>query len=71
MKSKRLSLNTWIDQTGQTAVAKLLGISPMTVHYWRRGLTSPKVTQMRRIVKLTKGAVGYAEIIDGEKAGRR
>ncbi len=64
---KRLTLDAWIDQLGQTAVARLLGISPMTVNHWRHKKTHPKVTVMRKIKKVTRGRVGYEQIIDGDR----
>lgn len=65
---KSLSLKAWIKKIGRIEVARLLGVTPMTVTHWRQGTAWPKVKQMQKIKKLTKGVVDYDGIIDG---GRR
>lgn len=62
---QKMSLQDWIDKTGASQVAKLLKINRTTVYYWRAGHTYPRVDQMRQIKKVTKGVVGYEQIIDG------
>jgi hypothetical protein len=64
-KSKAISLSEWINEKGVETVAGLLGVDPSTVRHWRRGHCYPRVDQMREIKRLSKGLVGYDEIIDG------
>lgn len=66
-KRKHQSLSSWIDQKGLAEIAKLLKVTKSTVHYWKTGQSFPKVTQMRAIRVLTRGRVGYAQIIDGKE----
>lgn len=58
------SLKDWINDNGVEHVAKLLKVEQATVRHWRRGANFPRVDQMRVIKKITKGRVGYEEIID-------
>lgn len=60
-----MTLPDWIDHQGVPTVARLLGVNPNTVRYWKWGVNLPRPEQMRAIKKLTKGVVGYEEIIDG------
>lgn len=62
---KHMSLKAWIDQAGRAHVARLLDVDKMTVRCWHKGRGYPKVTHMRKIKRLTKGMVGYSQIIDG------
>ncbi len=64
---KHITLKQWIDLMGAAYVADLLGINTSSVNQWRRGHCLPKVAQMRVIKKLTRGACGYEQIIDGIK----
>lgn len=61
---KKLTFHTWIQDEGIDSVAKLLGVTPGTVSHWRRGHCYPRVEQMRMIKEVTKGKIGYDDIID-------
>jgi DNA-binding transcriptional regulator YdaS (Cro superfamily) len=65
-----MTLKKWIEKNGAPEIARLLGVLPATVNYWRRGESYPRVEQMREIKKITRGAVGYEQIIDGHRLGR-
>ena len=54
----------WIDLKGPAEIAKLLGVNIFTVHHWRANRADPRVKQMRRIKKLTRGVIGYDQMID-------
>lgn len=60
----RPSFTEWIDSVGIEVLAAHLKVHPMTVRYWRAGRCDPKVDHMRRIKKLSRGLVGYEQIID-------
>lgn len=60
----------WIDTVGVYKVARLLEVDPATVRYWRRRQTFPRVDQMRKIKRVTKGVIGYSQIIDGTTTDR-
>lgn len=62
--TRRLAFKRWIEKTGSTEVAKLLGIRRETVHHWRAGHCYPRVEQMKAIKRLTKGLIGYDEMIE-------
>lgn len=65
-KEKQLDrFDAWIENSGgQTAVAKLLGLTLSAVNRWvmRNRVPSPKVAA--RIVELSKGKVSYADIFE-------
>lgn len=54
----------WIDKQTPIKVARKLGIDVSTVRYWRRGKTFPRVPEMQRIKRWTKGQISYSNIID-------
>ena len=62
---ENMSLKDWIKSKGVRHVADLLNVNPNTVRYWAWGMTYPKTEQMREIKRITKGVVGYEQIIDG------
>lgn len=62
---KNLSFRAWLKKTGRKEVSRLLGVTPMTVTYWRQGKVCPRPEQMKKIVTLTKGAVSYDSILRG------
>lgn len=64
-KFKHVLFTDWIDKKTPVYVAKVLGVNVSTVSHWRNGHCYPRVEQMRTIKKLTRGAVGYEQIIDG------
>lgn len=64
-RTHHISLADWIEQNGAEYVAQTLGVSHATVCHWRRGFVYPTVPKMRLIKEVTKGRVGYDQIIDG------
>jgi hypothetical protein len=64
-KPKKMSLVDWIVATGPDKVAKRLGLHENTVLCWRRRHGLPTTKVMRKIKKITRGAIGYDQIIDG------
>lgn len=68
-KSSRKQLlspfKAWIDEKGTEEISLKLGVDPSTVRHWRLGNCYPRVEQMRIIKKITKGEIGYEQIIDG------
>lgn len=61
---KKQSFEDWIDEVGPDELAKQLKVNPKTVSNWLFGYTDPRVDQMRRIKKMTKGRIGYDQMID-------
>lgn len=56
--------NDWVAQEGIEKVAARLNVKRTTVVNWQSGICDPRVCQMRVIKRITKGAVGYDNIID-------
>lgn len=61
---KTLSLADWIRQVGEKEIARLFKISESAVGHWKRGLYLPNTECLVKIVKLSKGAVTYQEMIE-------
>jgi DNA-binding XRE family transcriptional regulator len=61
---KHKSFDDWIDETGNDEIAEILGVSRTTVIAWRNGVSDPRVDLMRKIKKITRGKIGYVQIID-------
>lgn len=59
-----MTFEEWIDQVTIRGVAHKLNLHEMTVTNWRSGRNDPKVDHMRRIKRLTKGVIGYDQMID-------
>lgn len=53
----------WIEETGETQIAADLGVTQMAVAHWRRGISKPDSTRLKRIIELSDGALTYADII--------
>lgn len=45
-------------------VAKLVGVNPMTVRYWRDFKSSPNAITMIKIKKVSRGRVQYQDMIE-------
>lgn len=60
----KITFDEWVEEVGVEAIASQLGVSLATVRHWKYGIADPRVDQMRRIKKLTKGLIGYDQIID-------
>lgn len=63
MVTKPLTLKLWINNTTVKKVAKLCGTGESTVRHWRRGYCLPRYEQMATIVKASRGALTYDEMI--------
>lgn len=66
-KRKRLdsSFKDWITFYGPSKIGEILGIKHSTVLFWIQKKTLPRPHQMKRIKEITKGRIGYTEIIEG------
>lgn len=65
MAKKKLSLKEWIDKEGASSLATKLGVNTSTIGHWRTGHSLPSDKQKRLIKRITRGRVGYEQIIDG------
>lgn len=63
-KKPRITFEQWIDDLGIEEVAGLLKVHICTVYHWRAGRADPRVHHMRYIKKITKGKIGYEQMID-------
>lgn len=59
-----MTLSDWITSMSANKVSALLEVELNTIYYWRDLKTLPKPEMMRKIVKVTHGLVGYADIIE-------
>lgn len=58
-------LSTWIDRNGGSGkTGKILGVDRTLVYSWKKGICMPRPAAMKTIVKVSRGKVSYAEIID-------
>lgn len=64
MENKHLTLRRWIDKTGAAHVSKLLGIMVPSVYQWRSYHCLPNAYIMKKIIKVSNGAVSYESIIE-------
>lgn len=67
MAKKQLdtTFEEWIKTLGFTKISKILEVNEETIKHWLAGRALPKARHMKRIKEVTKGKVGYAEIIEG------
>lgn len=63
--AEQINFIDWLNLKGVQAVSKMLDVNASTVRHWRLGNTYPRVEQMKKIKKLTKGQIDYVHIIDG------
>lgn len=70
MAAKGITFEEWIDRKGPKALAKKLGVTHHTVLHWRSGRCDPRVHVMRKIKRLTRGEIGYDQMIDRSPATR-
>ena len=61
---------SWVNEFGAVKLARALDIDGSTISHWRNG-KCPKVEHIRRITKLSKGKLTYADIIDSQTGGKR
>ena len=59
-----MTLKDFIDQVGQNEIAKELDVTQQAVSMWRNRGRIPMVKKIYHIVKMSKGLVSYAEVIE-------
>jgi hypothetical protein len=64
-KTVDTSFEDWIKTTKISKIKEMLKVCDSTISHWLSGHTLPRTHQMRKIKKLTKGKVGYDQIIEG------
>lgn len=64
MNSQQGHFDEWLDIVDRHWLAKYLGVTLATIRFWRSRHCFPRVNQMRRIKKITKGYVDYSDMID-------
>lgn len=69
MKTRVRDFYDWIDENGAPSLSKQLKVDRATVRCWRRLESYPSVKLMRKIKKLSRGVIGYEQIIDGKPTG--
>lgn len=57
--------DAWIAKTTTVKIGQALNVDPATVRHWRQGRVLPCPRLMREIVKLSKGKISYAIMIEG------
>lgn len=63
-KTKRITFEEWIEREGVRPLARRLGVDRFTVLNWKAKRCDPRVAVMRKIKRLTKGEIGYEQMID-------
>lgn len=61
---RKITFEKWIDLYGINTLASRLGVTVQTVYYWKLGHCDPRACYMRRIRKLSRGAITYEQMID-------
>lgn len=61
---KQTTLRTWLEETGMDEGARLFKVDISTVRNWRAGRAVPRPPELAKIVKLSRGAVSYEEVIE-------
>lgn len=64
-KSLDTSFENWIKTGGYHKIGKTLRVHEMTVRQWHDGKSLPTARLMKKIKKVTRGRIGYKEIIEG------
>lgn len=59
-----MKLSIWIKEVGQSNLAKKLSINEATISHWQKYKTLPRPKVMKKIVRLSCGAVTYKEMIE-------
>jgi len=59
------SFEEWLCKRGPIGVGRLLKISPSTVSAWLNSYALPSASKMKLIKRVTKGKIGYDQIIEG------
>jgi hypothetical protein len=61
---KAISFEEWIDRQGIQWVMKKLNVTRFTVMGWKAHRNDPRVDTMRTIKRMTRGEIGYEQMID-------
>lgn len=61
---RKISFKNWIRQYGRRALARDLGVTSVAVGHWELGHREVRHKYMRKIRKLSEGAVTYEAMID-------
>jgi len=59
-----MNFNKWILETKPRILAKHLQIDPSAVSAWQTKRTCPRPKHMTKILKLSRGKITYADIIN-------
>lgn len=70
-RKKCLLFEDWINEYGPDRLARVLNIHVRTVYHWREKHCDPRVEYMRIIKRLTKGKIGYEQMIDRDTPTNR
>lgn len=62
--SGTITLSDYIEEVGIDHLARVLKIHRNTVRYWKIRHCYPRVPQMRKIKRLSRGRCGYEQMID-------
>lgn len=58
------NFEAWVLDFGVKRLAKKLDTHHKTIHTWLRKAADPRINQIRKIRKLSKGKISYEMIID-------
>lgn len=67
---KAISFEEWIDRQGIGWIMKRLGVTRFTVMGWKAHRSDPRVDTMRAIKRMTRGEIGYEQMIDRNATNR-
>lgn len=70
MKKGRYLFKDWIADYGRVPLAKKLNVHPSNISHWISGLCYPKVRQMKALKRISRGRIGYEQILDGAEVQR-
>lgn len=59
-----MTLQNYIKDLGQAKAARVFKVSPQRINKWVQLQDCPRPKEMVKIVHLTKGLVGYGDIIE-------
>lgn len=66
-----MKFSKWVEtKGGAEGLATLLGIKAPRIRAWLRGQTTPQALLLQRIVKLSRGALTYDDVINETKKKR-
>lgn len=71
MAKKRISFEEWLDREGVQEVAAKLKVTPTRVWNWRALRSEPPFEMIRKMTKLSEGAIDYASIVERVKVTKK